>query len=292
MLKTKVKTLVTCRVDATKSASESRRGFNYDARGREIPRRPLFYLHDHSRKQNLASNNETTHKNYRSMPRIIAIGDVHGCADEFEELLEALELEPKDRVIQVGDLINRGPDSHRVLKLAREYKVEAILGNHELRLLTARNKNRPELLKDYDFNTIEQLNNKDWAFLENLPAHKHLKSMNTVIVHGGFLPNQPWHSQPLEITTKIQVIDNQGRAAKRSDAPDAAPWADSWAGSPFVIYGHTPRANVLARYGSIGIDTGCVYGGHLTAYILEENSLVQVRARKTYAHSKRLPDPV
>ncbi|MEC8614033.1 MAG: metallophosphoesterase, partial [Verrucomicrobiota bacterium] len=44
------------------------------------------------------------------MPRTIAIGDVHGCANEFEELLKKLELKPNDRVIQVGDLVNRGPD--------------------------------------------------------------------------------------------------------------------------------------------------------------------------------------
>lgn len=226
------------------------------------------------------------------MPRTIAIGDVHGCADEFEELLEALELEPEDRIIQVGDLVNRGPDSHRVIELAREYKVESILGNHELRLLTARRKKRPNLLKDYDTDTIAQLTKKDWAFLEKLPTYIHLKSIDTVCVHGGFLPNRPWKSQPAEIITSIQVIDHKGRPAKRSEAPKAPTWADSWNGSPFVIYGHTPRPNVLQHPGSIGIDTGCVYGGHLTAYIIEDNSFVEVRALKTYAHSKRLPDPV
>jgi predicted phosphodiesterase len=77
------------------------------------------------------------------MPRTIAIGDVHGCADELEELLEALNLKPGDRVIQLGDLVNRGPDSRRVIQLARTYKIEAILGNHELRLLTALRECRP-----------------------------------------------------------------------------------------------------------------------------------------------------
>lgn len=226
------------------------------------------------------------------MPRTIAIGDVHGCAIEFEELLEALELQPEDRVIQVGDLVNRGPDSHYVLELAREYKVEAILGNHELRLLAARREKRPELLKYYDPPTVRQLTAADWADLEQLPAYKYDAAIDTVFVHAGFLPDQPWHQQGLDITAHIQVIDANGRAAKRADAPDAPPWADSWHGSPFLVYGHTPRPNVLCRPGSIGIDTGCVYGGHLTAYIIEDQSFVQVRARKTYAHSKRLPDPV
>lgn len=226
------------------------------------------------------------------MPRTIAIGDVHGCADEFEELLVALELEPEDRVIQVGDLVNRGPKSHKVIKLAREYKVESILGNHELRLLTARKKNDPSLLKDYDRPTIDQLTKEDWKYLCKLPKYYYEADLNTVIVHGGFLPNEPWRDQSVETITSIQVIDENGAAAKRSDAPNEPAWAVSWGGDPYVVYGHTPRPNVLDLPGSIGIDTGCVYGGHLTAYIIEDRSLVQVRARKAYAHSKRLPDPI
>ena len=226
------------------------------------------------------------------MPRTIAIGDVHGCADEFEELLNALELQPEDRVVQVGDLVNRGPDSHGVLELAREYKVEAILGNHELRLLRAHREGKEEPLKDYDHPTIKQLTDEDWDYLGSLPKFKYGATSDVVMVHGGFLPDQPWQSQDIDTITNIQVIDKNGKPAKHSDAPKAKPWAKYWKGNPFVIYGHTPRPNILEHPGSIGIDTGCVYGGHLTAYITDDQSLVQVRARKTYAHSKRLPDPV
>ena len=226
------------------------------------------------------------------MPRTIAIGDVHGCADEFEELLIALELDPEDRVIQVGDLINRGPDSCRAIQIAREYQVEAILGNHELRLLTARKKQKRSILKSYDAKTFDSLTKSDWAFLEAMPKFLYDGHIDTVIVHGGFLPDIPWQMQSLETITSIQVIDKKGKPAKRSDEPEAAPWADSWSGQPFVVYGHTPRPNVLERKGSMGIDTGCVYGGHLTAYCIEDRSLVQVRARNAYAHSSRLPDPV
>ena len=226
------------------------------------------------------------------MTRIIAIGDVHGCADEFEELLEALELQPEDRVIQLGDLVNRGPDSHRAIELAREYHVQAIIGNHELRLLTARREKRKDILKSYDQATIDQLTDEDWAYLEAMTRFKHEAVLDTVFVHGGFLPGSPWHSQPVELVTGIQVIDEKGKPAKRSDAPKAPPWADSWPGSPFVVYGHTPRPTVLERPGSMGIDTGCVYGGHLTAYDITDKTITQVRARKAYAHSKRLPDPV
>lgn len=226
------------------------------------------------------------------MPRTIVIGDVHGCADEFEELLLALKIRSQDRVIQAGDLINRGPDSSRVIELARDYKVEAILGNHELRLLRARQLNKPSMLKDYDKSTVEQLSTLDWDYLEALPKFRYEAALDTVIVHGGFLPNEPWQTQSEETMTSLQVINSKGKAAKRSDEPDAPFWADTWCGQPFVVYGHTPRPNTYERPGSIGIDTGCVYGGHLTAYIIEDKSLVQVRAHNTYAHSKRLPNPV
>lgn len=226
------------------------------------------------------------------MPRTIAIGDVHGCADEFEELLLALDIKPGDRVIQLGDLVNRGPDSCRVIKLAREYNVEAILGNHELRLLEALRTGKSGLLKDYDLPTMKALSRKDWAYLEELPKYRFDADLNTIFVHGGFLPSKPWQTQSAETITSIQVISSKGKAAKRSDAPDAPFWADTWCGEPFVVYGHTPRPNTYERKGSIGIDTGCVYGGHLTAYIVEDGSMVQVKAAKPYAYSKRLPNPV
>ena len=226
------------------------------------------------------------------MPRTIVIGDVHGCANEFEELLTKLELKPSDRVIQVGDLVNRGPDSHRVIELACEYQVKSVIGNHELRLLTARKKNKTSLLNQYDQITLEKLTKDHWNYLEAMPKFIYDAQIDTVIVHGGFLPDKPWQTQSIDLITNIQVIDNKGKAAKRSDAPDAAPWAASWDGNPFVVYGHTPRPRVFERKGSIGIDTGCVYGGNLTAYVIEDKSIVQVCAHKTYAYSKHLADPV
>ena len=226
------------------------------------------------------------------MPRTIAIGDVHGCAREFEELLKKLKLSKGDRVVQVGDLVNRGPDSHDVIQLAQEYGVESILGNHELRLLRYKHNGRKSQLKEYDRSTLEQLTRSDWDYLEKLPEHRFGPDKNTVFVHGGFLPSEPWQNQNIDTITTIQVIDRSGNPAKRSDAPDGSPWAEKWHGKPFVIYGHTPRPKVLSRPGSIGIDTGCVYGGHLTAYIVESQKLLQVPARKAYAYSKRLPSPV
>lgn len=216
--------------------------------------------------------------------RIIAIGDIHGCHLEFAELLERLELTKDDRLVLVGDLVNRGPDSCKVIDLARQHRAVALLGNHELRLLNYR-KNRvaPEDIdRDTDADTFKKLRAEDWAYLEAMRLTYYVEELSTVFVHGGFLPDEPWQRQPADIVTRIQSINKDGRACKRADAPDAPAWADLWSGPPFVVYGHTPRPDVYRLKWSVGIDTACCMGGSLTAYILPEKRFVQVKARRRY----------
>jgi predicted phosphodiesterase len=216
--------------------------------------------------------------------RIIAIGDIHGCHNELAELLERLELTKDDRLILVGDLINRGPDSCKVIDLARQHRALSLLGNHELRLLTYRKNKTPiaDISRETDADTFQKLRLEDWTYLEAMPLTHYIEELNTVFVHGGFLPNEPWQRQPAAVVTRIQVIDADGKPRKRADAPDAPLWADLWNGPPFVVYGHTPRPEVYKRKWSVGIDTGCVMGGHLTAYILPEKRFVQMKARRRY----------
>jgi serine/threonine protein phosphatase 1 len=215
--------------------------------------------------------------------RIIAIGDIHGCYQEFAELLARLELTKDDRLILVGDLINRGPDSCKVIDLARQHRAISLLGNHELRLLTYRKDKTPvaDISRETDADTFQKLRAEDWAYLEAMPLTHHIEELNTVFVHGGFMPNEPWQRQPASVVTRIQSIAN-GKPCKRAEAPNAPPWADLWTGPPFVVYGHTPRPEVYKLKWSVGIDTACVQGGCLTAYILPEKRFVQVKARRRY----------
>ena len=214
--------------------------------------------------------------------RLIAIGDIHGCHLEFAELLARLALGREDRLILLGDLLNRGPDSNKVLDLARDHKALALLGNHELRLLKYRRTGDKKPLKEGDLDTFEKLRAEDWAFIETMLLTFEERELNTVFVHGGFLPDEPWQKQPAEVVTRIQVIDRDGKPAKRADKPDAPAWADLWSGPPFVVYGHTPRPEIYKLKWSLGIDTGCVQGGHLTAYELPEKRFLQVKARQRY----------
>jgi predicted phosphodiesterase len=214
--------------------------------------------------------------------RLIAIGDIHGCHLEFAELLEKLELTKDDQLILLGDLVNRGPDSCRVIDLARAHNSISLLGNHELRLLNYRRTHDTSFQKESDADTFAKLRPEDWAYLETMPLTYYVQELNTVFVHGGFLPNEPWQKQPAQVVTRIQVIDRDGRPRKRADEPDAPSWADLWNGPPFVVYGHTPRPEIYKLKWSLGIDTGCVMGGHLTAYALPEKRFFQVKARRAY----------
>ncbi|MDF9827880.1 serine/threonine protein phosphatase 1 [Ereboglobus sp. PH5-10] len=214
--------------------------------------------------------------------RIIAIGDIHGCHQEFSDLLALLNLAKDDRLILLGDLVNRGPDSCKVIDLARQHHATALLGNHELRLLAYHKTKDPSHLRETDIGTFSKLRPADWEYIGQMPLTHHEETLNTVFVHGGFLPGIPWQKQSAETVTNIQVIDSGGRPRKRADAPNAPFWADLWSGPPFVVYGHTPRPETYKLKWSLGIDTACVMGGALTAYILPEKRIVQVKARKKY----------
>ncbi len=214
--------------------------------------------------------------------RLIAIGDIHGCNKEFEDLLDKLSLTDDDRLILLGDLVNRGPASDKVISLARKHATGSLLGNHELRLLNFRKTDDPTHLKKYDYATLDQLNGKDWDYLESMPLTYEDKELGVVFVHGGFLPGEPWQKQRARVVTRIQVIDQNGEPRKRSEAPGARHWSELWVGPPFVVYGHTPRADISRTKWTLGIDTSCCLGGSLTAYILPERRLVQVKARERY----------
>jgi diadenosine tetraphosphatase ApaH/serine/threonine PP2A family protein phosphatase len=214
--------------------------------------------------------------------RVIAVGDIHGCAREFEALIEKLKLTDDDRLVLLGDLVNRGPDSARVIALARKHAHRALLGNHELRLLNYRRTGDPTHLKKSDYDTLKQLRAKDWEYLAAMPLTFRVDGHVTVFVHGGFLPGRPWRGQPARIVTRIQVIGPDGEPHKRAEYPNAPHWSELWSGPPFVVYGHTPRDEAARTKWSLGIDTGCVTGGKLTACIFPGRELVQVAAREKY----------
>ncbi|MGC9451086.1 MAG: metallophosphoesterase [Oceanipulchritudo sp.] len=214
--------------------------------------------------------------------RTLFIGDVHGCAQELETLIAAFAPGPADRLVAVGDLVNRGPDSRGVLGLIREHAIHCLLGNHEQRLLRAWESGNRDLLKAKDRTTFSKLDDADFERIRPWPHVIEIPSLKVVAVHGGFAPGVPWREQDPLVVTHIQVLDRLGRPARRSDAPNGRPWAETWKGPEHVIYGHTPRPHPLLHPKATGLDTGCVYGYTLTALSLPDGEFFRVHARRPY----------
>ena len=165
--------------------------------------------------------------------RIIAIGDIHGCSTELSELLNLLSITDEDHIVFLGDLINRGPDSRGVLDIVHNIKNKTlILGNHELRLLKFRKDPDSVILKKYDHDTLEVLNEKDWNLFESMVPTYYVKEYDTVFVHGGFLPNVPWQEQPVNVVARIQTVSPEGKPKRRSKNNDYPLWSDLWVGPP------------------------------------------------------------
>ena len=216
------------------------------------------------------------------MGRTIAIGDVHGCADELESLLQKINPQDNDRIIQLGDLINKGPHNHEVIQLARAFNIEVILGNHEHRIIKYNKKEKTNLLKSYELKTLKQLSTKDLKFLKKLPSLIYENKLNTIFVHGGFVPGTHWYNQDLETISSVQVINKDGKYGKRKHNVNSKYWPYYWTEKIDVIYGHTPRKRTYKKNNTLCLDTGCVYGGHLTAYCLEEKTYYKIKAKKDY----------
>ena len=236
------------------------------------------------------------------------IGDVHGCAAEAEALLRKLGYEverseqdgapryevtpPEGRLaVFVGDLVDRGPDSAGSLALAMDMAAAghalAIPGNHDNKLaraLAGRDVERKHGLAE----TIEQLERTPEAFrarvrefLEGLPSHCVLDSGRLVAAHAGM-------KEELQNRTSAEVRDFglYGETTGETDddgLPVRLDWATDYRGKAAVVYGHTPVREPEWVNNTVCIDTGCAFGGRLTALRWPERELVSVAAERTYA---------
>jgi len=215
--------------------------------------------------------------------RQIIVGDVHGCANELERLIDKIAPTRDDRFVFLGDLINRGPNSRAVLDRVRTLPAQCILGNHEAKLLAVHQQGLPESLKKESAKTFQEMTAEDWEWISSWPLVLENRARSWLCVHGGFGPSIPWRSQPEEVILNIQILNEQGLPAKRKDAAEGRPWAEAWTGPEFVFYGHTPRLRPLHHPKALGLDTGCVYGGGLSAYIYPDDTIITIPAKEAYS---------
>lgn len=218
--------------------------------------------------------------------RTVIVGDVHGCLDELREIAAQCGTPGDVRYVLVGDLCAKGPDSRGVVAWAREHGVDAVLGNHDAAVLRALDPEAAPAPKSGHAQVARSLRPEEAAWLKALPlwlAVDGTGPASHLVVHGGVVPGVPLEAQERKLLLNLRSITADGAPTKTLDG---TPWAALWKGPPHVVFGHD-AVRGLQRYDwATGLDTGCVYGGALSALVLPEGRLVSVPARRAYAPMK------
>ncbi|MBJ6118102.1 polynucleotide kinase-phosphatase [Pontibacter sp. BT310] len=237
------------------------------------------------------------------------IGDVHGCFDELLELLttlgysinlkqeEAFEVQaPHGRkVIFLGDLTDRGPKSPEVLRLVMDMvnagQALCIRGNHDdklLRYLQGKNVNLDHGLDK----TVQQLaatssefKKEVEAFLDSLIAHYVLDAGKLVVAHAG-LPEE-MHGRAASAVRAFCLYGETTGEVDEFGLPVRHDWAKNYRGKAMVVYGHTPVPGIDWLNNTLNVDTGCVFGGRLTALRYPERETVSVDSKAVYSEPVR-----
>jgi serine/threonine protein phosphatase 1 len=185
------------------------------------------------------------------MEKFIAVGDVHGCIDQLEEILNMAEAYPSHRMVFLGDYVDRGPDSNAVIECLMGLDAVLLKGNHEEMLFNALDACRTS----FDLLTLQKESGIRMRNIRQLRKRLRdvLVSDDYIFTHAGMDPARPPEDQ---------------------DAP-AYLWTRHdggypLAGNKIVVHGHTRVGEVEAFQNRININTGCGFGGPLTALVLPE----------------------
>lgn len=211
--------------------------------------------------------------------RTIIVGDVHGCRVELEALLDRVAFASGDRLILVGDLVARGPDSLGVLDVARRTGAIIVRGNHEQKLLDWRRartawmrgegRAKPPISRMHR-DIARALRPTDWTLLETSPVFVDLPEHGALVVHAGLVPGIAIEAQSPRILMSIRTVHVEGKNGKAQSRL----WGACYAGPPQVIFGHNAAPGLQLHRWATGLDTACVYGGRLTAMVLANGQRV------------------
>jgi protein phosphatase len=227
------------------------------------------------------------------------IGDIHGCARELRTLLARLGYVEESgvyrhpagrRAVFLGDLVDRGPDVPGVLRIVMAMvgakTALSVIGNHEAKLARKLAGKSPTLSHGLA-RSVEQIAREPESFarevrsfIEGLESHYRLDGGALVVAHAGL--EEKLHGRR---SGRVWELCMYGQATGEMDAdghPVRADWAADYRGDAVVVYGHTPRADAVWVNNTICVDTGCVFGGKLTALRWPERELVSVRAERVW----------
>jgi predicted phosphodiesterase len=231
--------------------------------------------------------------------RTAIIGDIHGTFTEMQELLQLLDYKsPHVRIILLGDLEDRGPQSLECVQLARELNLESVMGNHDHKVLKwwKNHGSRGDIYAKQPHYT--QFTEEDIDYIAQMKPYIEIPEYNTVIVHAGLRAGLSLDKQSKDDLYYIRYVESDGKfvslrkinAVGSKEAAGAHFWTEF---GPFgfnIVYGHQvweePRIDTYPDgTQAIGIDTGCVFGNKLCAYILETKEFIQVKAKRIYYQS-------
>jgi serine/threonine protein phosphatase 1 len=203
----------------------------------------------------------------------IIIGDIHGCSREFSALLDHVSPGTDDRLVLLGDLVNKGPDPAGVLETFASLNCLCLLGNHDVDHLRwkAGHSPKPESILTRQL-IPPTLYERYLEWVAKMPLF--FEDSDLIAVHGGLLNGLPLPEQPVEVV-----------AGERNLPSD---WKDHIAFDRPVVAGHKryspdPSVPCIVEGRFYGIDTGCVYGGCLTALRMPSGTITQVRAARVYS---------
>lgn len=209
------------------------------------------------------------------MARTVIVGDVHGCRAELEDLLAKIGFTEDDRLYFVGDLVARGPDSARVLLLAKELNAHIVRGNHEEKILRWKAAHDAghdsDSLSEVHRKVVSSMGTKHWGIIEKSPLWLDLPEHDLRIVHAGVVPGVAIEKLDRRVILNIRTLDDRGQAQERATG---VLWGGRYRGSPHLVFGHFARRDPQLHPDATGLDTACVYGGALTALVLPANSPV------------------
>lgn len=206
----------------------------------------------------------------------LVIGDVHGCADELAQLLDTVNA---DQVCLVGDCFTKGPDPVGVWSLIRDRGLMVTLGNHDDRLIQALD--LKEASQELDaLQCVQRLEAADPAWSEAVRTWPLFHKMGDwTVVHAGLHP-----TAGVRLTDRRMALTMRRWPLERSDFPL---WHGQYTAEERVCFGHDARRGLVRveRDGQpwlVGLDSGCVYGGALSGYLIDEDRIVQVKARRVH----------
>jgi hypothetical protein len=218
--------------------------------------------------------------------RTIVVGDVHGCRDELERLLDLVKYDEKDELFFLGDLLSRGPDPRGVLSIMRRAGARGVRGNHDDVLLKWRaavqSGDSDAHLGKAKRKLAEELDSADWSVLESLELYIDLPDHELRLVHAGVVPGVPIEAQDEQSLLCMRYLGPRNEPIEKIGVPRGEAvekdgivlWGRRYTGPPHVVFGHNAQLEPQLHPWATGIDTGVVYGERLTAMVLEKDQRV------------------